>query len=63
MLVNSLTPMGQEWWNNDLIVRYRLVQNIPKDFFDPAIELETADLFKPRYFEWEEVHSPPEKDV
>ena len=55
LLVNSLTPIGRNWWRNDLIVKYRLVQNIPREFFDPSTdELDTSVLFKPGYFEWEE---------
>jgi hypothetical protein len=55
LLVNSLTPIGQNWWRNGLIVEYRLVQNIPREFFDPSTEFDTGALFKPGYFEWEEV--------
>jgi hypothetical protein len=54
LLINSLTQIGQNWWKKgDLIVEYRLVQNIPQGFFDTA-ELDTSKLFKPGYFEWEE---------
>lgn len=55
LLVNSLTPIGSNWWREDLIVRYRLVQNIPREFFDSSTELDVGTLFKPGYFEWEEV--------
>lgn len=55
LLVNSLTPIGQDWWRKGLIVNYRLVQNIPRDFFDSTTELDTSILFKPGYFEWEEL--------
>lgn len=55
LLINSLTPIGKNWWRSDLIVKYRLVQNIPRDFFDSATELNLSNLFKPDYFEWEEV--------
>lgn len=58
LLVNSLTPIGHNWWErdlqNNLIVNYRLVQNIPREFFDSSTELDTSQLFKPGYFEWEE---------
>lgn len=54
LLVNSLTPMGQDWWQKGLIVNYRLVQNIPRDFFESSTELDTSTLFEPGYFEWEE---------
>ena len=54
LLVNSLTPIGQNWWKEDLIVRYRLVQNVPREFFDSATEVDTNKLFAPGYFEWQE---------
>lgn len=55
LLVNSLTPIGQGWWRKDLIVKYRLVQNIPRHFFDKLAELDAESLFATDYFEWEEV--------
>jgi hypothetical protein len=54
LLVNSLTPVGQNWWKKDLIDKYRLVKNIPPEFFDSSTELDTSTLFKPGYFEWQE---------
>jgi hypothetical protein len=56
LLVNSLTPVGQNWWRKGLMVNYRLVQNIPINFFDNSTELDTSILFEPGYFEWEEVN-------
>jgi hypothetical protein len=55
LLVNSLTPIGAVWWEHDLITRYRLVQNLPREFFDSATELDLGSLFSEGYFEWEEV--------
>ncbi len=55
LLVNSLTPMGKDWWREELLVRYKMVQNIPQDFFDRKSELDTDELFDPGYFEWEDV--------
>lgn len=54
LLLNSLTKMGQAWWTDRLITRYRFVQNIPPDFFDKATELDTSELFGRGYFEWED---------
>lgn len=54
LLVNSRTPIGQNWWEKGYIVKYRLVQNIPQEFFDRDTELDTSELFEPGYFEWEE---------
>jgi len=54
LLINSLTPIGSNWWKKGLILNYRLVQNIPREFFDPSTELDTGSLFPQAYFEWEE---------
>jgi len=54
LLLNSLTPMGHNWWSNGLIESYRIVENIPRDFFAPNIGLEMDKRFKSGYFEWEE---------
>jgi hypothetical protein len=55
LLINSLTPIGENWWKKRLIVTYRLVQNIPHDFFDSSTELDLRNVFEPGYFEWEDV--------
>ena len=54
LLVNSRTLIGQDWWSKGFLVKYRLVQNIPKAFFDDATEIDTSKLFEAGYFEWEE---------
>jgi hypothetical protein len=54
LLINSLAPMGQNWWRKDLIKRYRMVQNLPQDFFDKTSELDIQSIFGPGYFEWED---------
>lgn len=53
-LLNSRTPLGQKWWDAGLITTYRLVKNIPQDFFDRSTELEVEALFCDNYFEWQE---------
>ena len=58
LLVNSLTPIGKNWWTNSLITDYRIVQNIPREFFDSTTELKCEKLFKTGYFEWEEACQP-----
>lgn len=58
LLINSLTPIGKNWWKNEYLLRYRLVQNIPRDFFDPHTELDLSALFPVGYFEWEESCDP-----
>lgn len=54
-LINSLTPIGRNWWRNGLITKYRLVKNIPEDFFNRETEVDTSKWFTPGYFEWEQV--------
>lgn len=55
LLLNSLAPVGQNWWHKGLITKYRMVQNLPRDFFNPQTELDVNKLFEHGYFEWEEV--------
>jgi hypothetical protein len=57
LLINSLSPIGQNWWMKNLIENTRLVQNIPREFFDTATELDFNEILKPGYFEWEEVQA------
>lgn len=54
LLLNSLSPMGANWWKTEFIVNYRMVQNIPRDFFNPVTEIDPSKLFDGGYFEWEE---------
>lgn len=57
LLINSLTPIGQNWWKQGFMENYKMVQNIPKDFFDPKTELDVSSLFDSGYFEWDENES------
>lgn len=59
LLLNSISPMGANWWKFGFLIKYKLVQNLPKNFFNPKDELDTNLLFPPRYFEWEE----PAEDI
>lgn len=55
LLVNSLTPLGARWWGRELIKKYRMVHNIPKDFFDSQNELDINKYFKGENdFEWQD---------
>jgi hypothetical protein len=55
LLINSLTPIGRNWWEMKLIEEYKLVTNIPRDFFNKDTEFDACSLFKPGYFEWEQI--------
>ena len=46
--------MGRDWWDKNLIKEYRMVQNLPRDFFDSQTELDASKLFPTDYFEWQE---------
>lgn len=59
LFVNSLTPLGQDWWQKGFIKKYRMVQNIPKDFFDPQDEVDLTKYFESGYFEWEDAEQIP----
>jgi Putative phage abortive infection protein len=54
LLINSLTPLGQNWWVNGYMENYRMVQNIPRQFFDRVREINMSELFGKKYFEWQE---------
>lgn len=53
LLANCLTPLGAPWNNERLLVKYKLVKNIPRDFF-ASHELELERMFPEGYFEWTE---------
>lgn len=54
LLLNSLTSLGADWWKDQLIVRYKLVKNLPNEFFDKQTELDQTSFFPPDYFGWQE---------
>ncbi|MGE8182253.1 MULTISPECIES: putative phage abortive infection protein [Pseudomonas fluorescens group] len=58
LLINSLSPIGEKWITNYYLETYKLVKNIPFNFFDPATELNTESLFSRNYFEWDETDEP-----
>jgi hypothetical protein len=54
LFLNALAPMGQPWMTEKLLLNYRLVRNVPKDFFDNATEINMDSFFPSDYFEWQE---------
>jgi hypothetical protein len=54
LLLNSLTPIGENWWTDRLIEDYKLVKNLPRNFFCPVKEINLSLRFPKNYFEWEE---------
>jgi hypothetical protein len=53
LFLNSLSVMGSPWWKDGLLVDYKMVKNIPKNFFDPETEIKLEDYFPLDYFEWQ----------
>lgn len=53
LLINSLTPLGKNWFEYGLLHKYHLVQNIPADFFDIDKEIDVFEYFGDMYFEWQ----------
>ena len=54
LLLNSLTPLGSKWISNNFLNKYKLVKNIPLEFFDKETELNVHEIFANGYFEGEE---------
>lgn len=53
LLINSLTPLGRKWWDREYITKYKLVKNIPENFFHPY-DIDVLKHFSLGYFEWQE---------
>jgi hypothetical protein len=58
LLINSLAAKGKNWWDEKLIVKYRMVQNIPSGFFDKDSEIDLVSYFPDDYFEWQGQKEP-----
>lgn len=54
LFINCLTPIGRMWWDKNLLIRYRFVQNIPSGFFNKESEINLESYFPHDYFEWQE---------
>ena len=59
LMLNSMTPIGKNWWRRGLMLNFKLVKNVPRDFFSPRDELDLASVFPRGYFEWEEDDGAP----
>jgi hypothetical protein len=56
LLLNSLTPIGSVWWYDEIMVRYKLVKNVPIEFFDRIEEIDVEKhIAENDYFEDEEI--------
>lgn len=54
LFINSLSAHGRVWNEDTLLLRYRLVKNIPPNFFDPINEIDIVSYFPTDYFEFQE---------
>src|SRR5690606_6627997 len=54
LFINSLTPIGKNWWNKNLMIGYKFVKNIPYCFFDEKGEIDLTSHFPKDYFEYQE---------
>lgn len=53
LFINSLTFLGRKWWEFELITDYKIVSNVPENFFNPYNEIEMKNYFSADYFEWQ----------
>lgn len=58
LFLNSLSDLGREWRvnseNRDLITEYRLIKNLPEEFFDKEREIDVKQFYPNLEFEYEE---------
>lgn len=62
LFINCLTPIGKVWWDENLLLGYRFVKNIPYGFFDKDAEIDLALYFPTDYFEYQERKITNDKD-
>lgn len=56
LFINSQTFMGRKWYlnkNENLLKTYKMVKNIPLDFFDKNTEIDLTKYFDNGYFEYQ----------
>lgn len=54
LFLNSISKLGKPWKDENLIKTYRLIKNIPEDFFDPKKEIDIKGIYPEMIFEYEE---------
>ncbi len=50
--LNALSPLGEAWMEKGFVNKFGIVKNIPKDFFDPKLELDLPAIFTGMDFEY-----------
>ncbi len=54
LFLNSVSKLGRPWKDENLIETYRLIKNIPQDFFDTEKEIDIKEIYPEMIFEYEE---------
>lgn len=54
LFLNSFSSMGKKWREEHLLLKYKMVKNIPPHFFDTNNEIDITAFFPHDYFEWQE---------
>lgn len=54
LFLNSVSKLGKPWKDESLIKEYRLIKNIPKEFFDSKNEINIKEIYPEMIFEYEE---------
>jgi hypothetical protein len=52
LCLNSLSTIGAAWKNEGLLVKFHMIKNLPKDFFDPDKELDVAKIYPSIEYEY-----------
>jgi hypothetical protein len=61
LCLNSLSTIGAAWKTRGLIVRYHMIKNIPKDFFNPNTELDVPSVYPEVEFEYK-IHTREQRE-
>ncbi|HCT85922.1 MAG: hypothetical protein A2X11_05955 [Bacteroidetes bacterium GWE2_42_24] len=54
LFINSISSIGNRWKKEGLIKDYKLIKNIPHNFFDIDREIDIKEVYPDVIFEWEE---------
>lgn len=54
LFLNSMSVIGRNWRSEGLLVKYRMIKNLPVSFFDEINEVDIKSFYPDLKFEWEE---------
>jgi hypothetical protein len=60
LLINSFTSLGWRWWQDNLIIEYGMVKNLPKGMMESICPQQVSEIFPKGYFEWERTSGRPQ---